>query len=240
MTCAPQTTCAAQSNQRLYYQTRALPDKPILILGFLLALPVSLWEHGRVESSDYERRRLVKKFVFVLGLLIGISLIPAAAYFYFAKGYAPVATSAKPMPFERMLAHKALDARIEKEMPKTVPIEPSETNLLAGVAVYKVQCAVCHGLPGAKKTDIAAGMFPRPPQLFVGKGVTDDEPGETYWKVANGIRLTGMPGFHNTLKGDQLWQLSLLLANADKLPDSVKGALTNTPFTAASPSQPQP
>jgi len=30
-------------------------------------------------------------------------------------------------------------------------------------------------------------------------GVSDDPPGETYWKVANGIRLTGMPAFKDTL-----------------------------------------
>jgi mono/diheme cytochrome c family protein len=178
------------------------------------------------------------KFGFVIGLILGILLIPAGAYFYFAEGCAPVATSAPPMPFEKMLAHKALDARIEKEMPRTVPIEPSETNLLAGAALYKQQCAVCHGLPGGKTTDIAAGMYPRPPQLFHGKGVTDDEPGETYWKVANGIRLTGMPGFHNTLKDNQLWQVSLLLANAHTLPDSVKNALTNS--TSTTENQPQP
>jgi hypothetical protein len=35
-----------------------------------------------------------------------------------------------------------------------------------------------------------------------------------------------MPGFGNTLKDDQLWQVSLLLANADKLPESVKNPLT--------------
>ncbi len=180
------------------------------------------------------------KLGFVIGLIVGLLLIPAGAYLYFAGGYAPVATSAPPMPFEKMLAHKALDARIEKEMPKVVPIEPSEANLIAGAAVYKEQCAVCHGLPGASKTAIATGMFPRPPQLFHGKGVTDDEPGETYWKVANGIRLTGMPGFHNTLKSDQLWQVSLLLADADKLPDSVRNALTNKvsiPQTEPQPKQ---
>jgi thiosulfate dehydrogenase len=167
------------------------------------------------------------RFGFLLGLIVGVLLVPALAYFYFAGGYAPVATSAPPMPFEKMLAGKALHARIEKEMPKSVPIEPTEANLLAGAALYKEHCAVCHGLPGESKTAIAAGLFPRPPQLFHGHGVTDDEPGETYWKVANGIRLTGMPGFHSTLKDEQLWQVSLLLANADKLPESVTNALSD-------------
>jgi hypothetical protein len=61
-------------------------------------------------------------------------------------------------------------------------------------------------------------MFPKPPKLMEGKGVTDDSPGETYWKVAGGIRMSGMPGFDKTLSATQMWQVTLLLANADKLP----------------------
>jgi len=45
--------------------------------------------------------------------------------------------------------------------------------------------------------------------------------------VDNGIRLTGMPSFNKTLSDTQRWQVSLLLANADKdLPDPVKKILT--------------
>jgi hypothetical protein len=55
--------------------------------------------------------------------------------------------------------------------------------------------------------------------------VSDDPVGETYWKVANGIRLTGMPGFTGSLTTYQMWQVSLLLANSDKLPASVQTAL---------------
>jgi mono/diheme cytochrome c family protein len=64
-------------------------------------------------------------------------------------------------------------------------------------------------------------MFPRPPELFKGHGVTDDPAGETYWKVNNGIRLTGMPAYGGSLSKDEMWQVSLLLANADKLPPQV-------------------
>lgn len=65
-------------------------------------------------------------------------------------------------------------------------------------------------------------MFPRAPQLWQphhnGKvvGVSDDPPGETYWKVKNGLRLTGMPAFDKVLNDQQIWQVSLLMANADK------------------------
>jgi len=34
--------------------------------------------------------------------------------------------------------------------------------------------------------------------------------------VANGIRLTGMPAFKGVLTENEMWQVSLLLANADK------------------------
>lgn len=175
---------------------------------------------------------------FIFGLIIGVIAVPFAVYAYFASGNAPVATSAPPMLFERMLANRALKARISKEMPKSVPISPDENNFKAGAQVYRENCAVCHSFSDGSPSVIASGMFPKPPRLLKGTGVTDDEPGETYWKVANGIRLTGMPGFKESLSDTQMWQVSLLLANADKLPDSAKQMLTITPPGAPVPVMP--
>jgi len=164
---------------------------------------------------------------FVLGVLATVLLASAGIYTYFKRGMAPVATSAPPMPFEKRLARMALHARMAREMPSQAPIPPDEGNLVAGARVYVQHCAVCHGLPGGTQTAIAEGEFPKPPHLFRGKGVTDDPAGETYWKVANGIRLTGMPGFEKALSTDQMWQVSLLLASADKLPAAAGAALAH-------------
>jgi len=162
----------------------------------------------------------------IAGVFLGAAAILLCLYLYFATGQAPVATAAAPMPFEKKLAHRALNARVAREMQKNVPLQPDEANLAAGAKVYREHCAVCHGLPTQKETLIAAGMYPHPPKLLEGKGVTDDEPGESYWKVANGIRLTGMPGFRPALSETQMWQVSLLVANADKLPQVVHDALS--------------
>ena len=175
--------------------------------------------------------------VFVFGVILGAVLVPLCVYYYFVSGNAPAATSAPAMPFEKMLAQKALSARIDKEMPKNVPIQPTEENFAAGAQIYRDNCAVCHALPGQKETAIAVGMYPRPPKLLEGKGVTDDPAGESYWKVANGIRLTGMPGFRDALSDSQMWQVSLLVAQADKLPKSVSDSLGAPPATAV-PSAP--
>jgi thiosulfate dehydrogenase len=173
----------------------------------------------------------VKKFI--IGMLLGFLVVPFGAYLYFTGGSAPVATTDSDMPFENFFAHKALNARIAKDMPKNVPVQPTEGNYLDGAGLYKQHCAVCHGLPLTPKSSIATGMYPRPPQLFEGKGVTDDEPGEIYWKIFNGIRLTGMPGFSKSLSENQMWQIAILLANADKLPASAKAALVAPIGTSA-------
>jgi thiosulfate dehydrogenase len=170
---------------------------------------------------------------FLIGLILGLLIVPAAVYYYFSSGSAPVATSAPPIPFERALARAALHARLTKEMPKSVPIAADETAYTAGAQIYKDHCAVCHGLKGQPQTAIAKGMFPHPPKLMEGTGVTDDPAGETYWKVSGGIRMTGMPSFEKSLSTTQMWQVSLLLANADKLPKSAQDALA-----AASPPAP--
>lgn len=166
---------------------------------------------------------------FLIGLIVGLVAVPAVVYFYFSSGSAPVATSAPPMPFERTFARMALHARRDKEMPKSVPIATDDSAYAAGAHIYKEHCAVCHGLPALAQTAIAKGMFPEAPKLLEGKGVTDDPAGETYWKVAGGIRMTGMPGFDKSLSTTQMWQVSLLLANADKLPKAVKDSLAAPP-----------
>lgn len=170
---------------------------------------------------------------FLIGLILGFFAVPVAVYFYFSSGNAPVATSAPPMPFERTLARAALHARLDKEMPKSVPVAADEAAYTAGAQIYKDHCALCHGLPSQPQTAIAKGMFPKPPKLMEGTGVTDDPAGETYWKISGGIRMTGMPGFDKSLTTTQMWQVSLLLANADKLPPSVKNSLAAQPSLPA-------
>jgi mono/diheme cytochrome c family protein len=181
---------------------------------------------------------------FIVGLIIGILIPAAAAYCYFRMGYAPVATSSSPMPFEKTMARMALKARITKEAPKNSPIQPTEDNLTAGAKVYTDNCAFCHGWPDQPASKAAKGMFPLPPQLMTkDEMVTDDPVGVTYWKVKNGIRMTGMPGFGEMLSDNEMWQVSEMLAHADKLPPGTTAALQKQPTPPAQQqpeAQPQP
>src|SRR5712692_327277 len=174
----------------------------------------------------------------ILGILLGVLLIGGGVYFYFSSGRAPVATSAPPMPLEKTLARIGLHAYLDK-LPHPEPQVPAdEANLISGAKAYKEQCATCHGLPGEPKSAVALGMYPAPPQLFQGTGVTDDDAWESYWKAENGIRMSGMPGFKDRLTEKQIWQVAVLVKNADKIAESVKKELAagaSTPMEMAMP-----
>ena len=168
---------------------------------------------------------------FLLGFVVAIVLVVVFAGAYLKFGALPVAVADKPFPFEKNIVRLPMGARIEREM-KTAPFGTSEDVFEAGAHVYKAECASCHGTPG-HDVAFAKSMYPSAPQLWKKHGhgnvvgVSDDEAGETYWKVANGIRLTGMPSYQHVLSDTQMWQVSLLLKNADQqLPDPVMGILT--------------
>jgi thiosulfate dehydrogenase len=156
---------------------------------------------------------------FLIGLILGLLVLPVGAWVYFHVGHPPVAVADTPFPFEKQIVKVPLAARIDQEMPKSAPIEASETNLAAGAQIYREQCAACHGLQG-RPSDFASHMYPRAPQLWAAHGhsgvvgVSDDPVGETEWKVVNGIRLTGMPSFEKVLNPTQIWQVTLLLKQA--------------------------
>lgn len=181
---------------------------------------------------------------FILGVIIGLVLFPVGLFAWFRWGNPPVAVADHPLPFEKQITSVPLHARIDREMVKTPPIQPTEDNLVAGAQIYSDNCAVCHGLKG-KPSNVGPHMFPGAPQLWRKHphgdvvGVSDDPPGETYWKVANGIRLSGMPAFDHILSEQQMWQVTQLLANANKpLPPAADVMVSPAPENAPAPAVP--
>ena len=180
----------------------------------------------------------------LLGIILGVVLVPVAVMAWFHFGSVPVAVADPPFPQERLLTGIPLNARIDRELIKTPPIPADEAAFVAGAQIYRDQCAACHGSHG-KASSFGAHMYPDAPPLWEAHhhgpetvvGVSDDPPGETYWKVANGIRLTGMPSYKEVLTDTQMWQVSLLLANADKpLPPAVIDMLNGAaPAVASAP-----
>lgn len=164
---------------------------------------------------------------FLSGLIVGIIVVLAGLYLFITSGGLPMSVKARPFLMERFLAHKALHASIGATANESSPIPDDETNLLAGAEIYRNNgCIHCHGAFGSTPEKGKSGFFPPPPHLLPpSHGVTGDPVGMSYWVVKNGIRWSAMPAFGDKLSDQEIWQLSQLLRNADKLPASVQEKL---------------
>ena len=170
---------------------------------------------------------------FLIGVIVGLIAFPVLAAIYFLGGFAPAAVSARSFPFEQLIAGGALEARLHREAPKRDLSSFTTADLVAGAQTYRKGCDGCHGLPGQKP--LVPKMYPEPPELFTPDGyVTDDPVGFTYWKIKNGIRMTGMPSFNRVFSDEEIWQTAALLANADKLPAQATDILKQPMFPPVS------
>ena len=166
---------------------------------------------------------------FLQGAVSGIILLLGIAMIWVFSGGMPVATSGDPLPLEKTIARIAVHAAMRGQLQIHSSVPADDLNLVQGAKNYKINCAICHGLPDQPMSAIAAGLFPRPPVLMPPKkGVTRDPEGEVYWKIKNGIRLTGMPGYEKTLSETEIWQISIFLKNADKISPAVKNELAQS------------
>jgi len=162
---------------------------------------------------------------FILGILVGIGLVVFAGYFFIARGGVFMGTDAKPLPLEGRIAGAAIRASIGKSADDQSPLPADETNLQTGAQVYMKACAGCHGRLD-QASGGAKGFYPNPPLLLPpAKGATNNPVGVNHWVVKNGIRFSAMPSFDKKMSDTEIWQVSLLLQNANKLPDSVKDLL---------------
>jgi mono/diheme cytochrome c family protein len=112
-----------------------------------------------------------------------------------------------------------------------VPPLGGEAQLAQGAALYRRHCVQCHGAPGVAPEPFALGMTPLPaPLVQTGR---EWPPGEVFWVVKRGIKMTGMPAWEFRLADAEIWALVAFvkqrlpyLAPAEyralKLPDPVK------------------
>jgi len=148
-------------------------------------------------------------FVLVLGLL-GAAFVWSGAY--------DVAAN-RPDAWLDRVAETVADRAVERRAGKVQP--PSGLNLdspallRTGVVHYQEMCVTCHGGPGVLASDIGMGMSPSPPDLAEEGG--EQSPGELFWIIRNGIRMTGMPSFGVTHSDEEVWAIVALVRHLPRL-----------------------
>ncbi len=82
----------------------------------------------------------------------------------------------------------------------------------AGAGLYAEMCSSCHLAPGMEKSEISQGLYPQAPELSQGVPLS---PGEEFWVIKHGVKLTAMPAWGRTHSDDLIWDM---VAFVRKLP----------------------
>ncbi len=165
---------------------------------------------------------------FVAGFFAALAALGLGGYLFLLSGGVPLETHHPPFPGEEWVADKAMEVHLRGSDTVKPPIQQNDFHLTEGAKVYAQHCAVCHGGRSGGVPIFARGMFPPPPQLLKeGSWEVGYPPGSVYKLIHGGIRLTGMPAFGPSLSEIELWQVTLMLVNADQLPAGALEALAS-------------
>ncbi len=106
-------------------------------------------------------------------------------------------------------------------MPRTARVlgnpEPNTPEVIAtGRRHWADHCAVCHANDGSGGTEMGSHMYPQAPDMRKERTqiLTD---GELFFIIENGIRLSGMPGWHTPGQEQDSWKLVHFIRHLNQL-----------------------
>jgi mono/diheme cytochrome c family protein len=158
---------------------------------------------------------------FVLGVIVTLLVLIAGGLAYALLGLMPTRADATPPSIEQHVAMSALDASMDRHAPHTNnPVTATDDNLIEGMKIYTMHCALCHGTLDYKASPLEHSFYPAPPQLVLDP--PDDPEWHIYYAVRTGVRYTGMPAWNKALSDQDIWKVTGFLSRLEKLPPSVQ------------------
>jgi predicted CXXCH cytochrome family protein len=150
-----------------------------------------------------------------LAIVVVLVLLMGAAYAFVmwegssARGDAP----AIELAVAQWLLYRTVPGHNrDAKNPLAAHADPADVN--SGAEVFRKKCEICHGYDGSGKTEIAAGQYPRPPDLR-DPLIQKMSDGEVFFHIKNGVRHTGMPAWE--MPDRQAWQVVLYIRNLPKV-----------------------
>ena len=170
-----------------------------------------------------------------LAFALGAAVAAGAGYLYLHSApRQPVATT-PAVPAASAPAPVPPAPELRPTPVRSAPFGISEDVFEGGARTYSAHCARCHG---TQQKD--APNAPAAQQLWrtARRTLAAKRPGDLYNEIAEGAPGKGMPAYSHTLTDTQIWQLALLLQDADAdLPDPVRALLSAPPRGASAASR---
>ncbi len=158
---------------------------------------------------------------FILGVLVTLLVVVGVGFYVVETGQMDMRADQQPSATEARLAMHVLDESVDRSAPQMKnPRQPTEANLVHGATIYLEHCAMCHGDPVHTRSPLADTLNPPAPQF------AEDEPDmpeyQNYYITVHGVRWTGMPGWKNALRDDEIWDVVTFLSHIGNLPPAAK------------------
>jgi mono/diheme cytochrome c family protein len=158
---------------------------------------------------------------FILGMAVTLLVLLIGSWSFMTLGLFPTHAAATPPRLETRIAHTALNASIDRRAPRaSSPVPATDDNLIAGMKIYTMHCAVCHGGLDNKPSPLQNRLYPPAPQLVLEP--LDDPEWHIFYAVRTGIRYTGMPAWEKVLSEEDIWKVTSFLSHLQKLPPGVQ------------------
>jgi len=141
---------------------------------------------------------------FVLGIIITLLILALGGLAFALLGFMPTNADSTP-------------PRLEDHAPRLGnPVPATDPNLIDGMKIYTMNCALCHGTLDNKPSPLEKSFYPPPPQLILAP--LDDPEWHIYYAVRTGVRYTGMPSWSKALPEQDIWKVTAFLSRIQKLP----------------------
>lgn len=158
---------------------------------------------------------------FILGIIVSLLVLVLGALAFLSFGLMPTNADTVPSSLERRIAMSAMDSSMDRHAPQiSNPVSPTDDNLIQGMKIYTMNCAVCHGTLDKKASVLQKSFYPPPPQLILNP--LDDPEWHTFYAVRTGVRYTGMPSWSQALSADDMWKVTAFLSRIEKLSPGVQ------------------
>ena len=96
---------------------------------------------------------------FILGIIVTLVVLALGGLAFLSFGLMPTNADATPPNIETHIAMSAVDASMDRHAPKiNNPVPPTDDNLIQGMKIYTMNCALCHG-DARPKTESTGEIF---------------------------------------------------------------------------------
>ena len=156
-----------------------------------------------------------------LGAIVAITLlVPLAVLAVVKSGIYNVGASRRHTKFTEWITHETMIHSVRRNAKRISP--PAWTDggqLLAGYCAYETHCVACHGAAAVAREQWVNGLEPQPPYLL--DATHDFTPSQLFWIARNGIKMTGMPAWGESMSDREIWNVVAWIEASKDLPPQI-------------------